>query len=151
MPETGASLAATFRLLRILYFAFLASVPVYFVIGQVLGDRMQPAGDLSLLRNVFWLAGAFLALMALAFRYRLIPALPPAPIESGPAGEVPAPTLGRLRSAYIASFALAESVAVLGLVLRLLGGAVNEILPFFAVAVVLFVLLFPRLPDTYVG
>lgn len=151
MPQSTNSLAATFRILRILYFTFFVSVPVYFVIGQVLGSRTAPAAGLSLIRNMFLLGGATTAVMALAFRYRMMPAWPPAPIESGPAGEDPSPVLGRVRAAYVTGFALAESVALLGLVLCLLGGALNETLPFFAVAVVLFVLLFPRLPDTYVG
>lgn len=137
------SLTTTYRLLRIIYFTFFASVPVYFVIGQVVGSNVAPRAGLTLIRNVFWLVGVVNAVIALAFRYRIMSALPP--------DEDPAPALSRLRGAYFASFALAESVAVLGLVLRLLGGALNETLPLFAVAVVLFVILFPRLPDTYVG
>ena len=144
MPQSTNSLAATFRILRILYFTFFVSVPVYFVIGQVLGSRTAPAAGLSLIRNMFLLGGATTAVMALAFRYRMMPAWPPP-------GEDPSPVLGRVRAAYVTGFALAESVALLGLVLCLLGGALNDVLPFFAVAVVLFVLLFPRLPDTYVG
>lgn len=142
MPQPTNSVAMTLRLLRIIYFAFFASIPVYFVIGQVLGSKV-PRAELTLLRNVLWLVGAANAVLAVAFRYRLMPALPP--------DEDPVPALPRVRGAYLASFALAESVAVLGLVLRMLGGTLHETLPFFAVAVVLFAILFPRLPDTYIG
>lgn len=140
-------LTMTVRIVRLVYVVFFASVLMYFGIGQYLGAGAKPVADLTRIRNIFWLAGAGSAIVAVAFRFRLMPALP----EMPPSEQELAPLLQRFRTCYLASFALAESVAIFGLVLRLLGGSFHETLPFFAVAVLLFGLFFPRLPDSYLG
>jgi F0F1-type ATP synthase membrane subunit c/vacuolar-type H+-ATPase subunit K len=56
--------------------------------------------------------------------------------------------LARLRAFYIVCFALSEAVAIYGLVLRILGAGLDDSILFFAVAIGLFLLCYPKTPQT---
>ena len=56
--------------------------------------------------------------------------------------------LGRLRMATVVSCALAETIAVLGLVLGLLGGSQRDVYILFGISLVLLFVYFPR-PDKW--
>jgi F0F1-type ATP synthase membrane subunit c/vacuolar-type H+-ATPase subunit K len=54
--------------------------------------------------------------------------------------------LVRWRTGIIASFVLAETIMLFGFALRFFGGTLLQVTPFYAVAIALMLLWWPRLP-----
>lgn len=138
-PSAG-ELQAFDRFLKILYFTLLASMGLYWVVLEMLTGQREP-GDLGPTKlGVQGFAGV-VALTVLYLRFVRL-----APLLADTTGELGA-RLGRLRFYYILCYTLSESVALYGFVLRFLGASREEAIPFFGVAVALFLLCYPRLPE----
>ena len=131
---------AVFRLLRLIYVALFASVGAYWLVGEVIAGQAEVLAPSIMVRVVEAAAGLAI-LSVLVFRFQLIAALTATALRSNPAA-----VLARLRVLYIVCFALAEAVALYGLVLRLLGVPSGEATLFFLASAVLFLLCYPRLP-----
>jgi hypothetical protein len=127
--------------LRIIHGAFLASIPLYAVIGEVAGPE-QP-GDFAVVRMVFFVASATGVLVGVQFRLRLLRAAQET-LHREPKNPV---ALQQWMSGQIVSFAVAEAVAVCGLALRFLGGTLFESVPFYVVPFGLLLAWLPRRPD----
>lgn len=128
------------RVLRVLYAALFASILLYgFVQELVMADR-EPK-DLGVLKLALLVAAGSTAAVVFFLRFSRIPALLSAPtLELGP-------RLAQLRIYYIVCFVLAETIALFGFVLRILGGSRVDSLPFYFIAVVFFLLSYPRAPE----
>jgi len=136
-----ADAAAVGRLLKIIYFVLFATVGIYWVILEMLAPSLEPR-DPGPLKTILQGLGAAVGAAVLYLRFSRIPS------AIDPTAPDPAPGLGRLRMYYILSFALTEAVALYGFVLRLLGGAREDAALFFLAAAGLFLLCYPRLPET---
>ena len=126
------------RVLLIVWFAFLWTVAVYWIVMQFL--KPQP-GDVELLRNILLALGAAMGAAVLYIRVARIGAL------LSKATPASAAEVAKLRSLYIVCFVLSEAVALYGFVLHLIGASRAEIVPFFLAAVVLLLVCYPRLPQ----
>ena len=132
---------ASLRLLRIIQMVLLTSVVLYAVVGELAGP--QEARDVKQMRLILIaLAGALLLAMG-AIRQRMIS---PAQqiLRSQPEDAL---ALARWRAGNIVTFALAEAVALYGLVLRMLGAKLLQALPFYAAGAVLMLVFTPRRPE----
>jgi len=138
--QASADSQALFRLLRVTYAAMFASVGAYWLVGEMLVGQIETSAPASVVR-VLQAAAAVTVLLVLVLRFQRIAALsatapPPAT----------AALLARLRVLYLVCFALAEAVALYGLVLRFLGASRADVTLFFLAAAVLFLLCYPRPP-----
>ncbi len=135
---------ATFkRFVKTLWFALFASVCLYWpMLGFLQISREEPPAPTVLQALTLTAIGSAGAVLFL--RFNRIPAIwSRLPLES--------PALAQLRTLYILCYVLAESVALYGMVLYFLGGPRDQALWFFAGSVVLFLLCYPRAPETPLG
>lgn len=132
MRPDGVPIDRATRIERAVWAALLLSQFGYGALAYTGPGRIAPAGDLPLLPWVFAALALCAAGAAHAFWRRATP--------SSPSPVVPAPPSASGAGARIAlplrivTWALDESIALLGLVLALLGHAPAVWLPFFAVA-----------------
>lgn len=143
MPETPTpapvELAAFNRVVKVLYFTLLATVGVYWTVLELLAANIEPR-DLGLVKTALLVAAAGTVGGVLSLRFgRLRPLL-------AEAGSELTARLAQARTYYILCFALSESVALYGFVLRFLGASRAEAAPFFVAAVGLFLLCYPQTP-----
>ncbi|MBI4467150.1 MAG: hypothetical protein HY656_06980 [Acidobacteria bacterium] len=136
-PLSPDEFAAFNRVVKVLYFALFATVGIYWFVLELIARQREPA-ELGLLKTVLQALAAVTLFAVLYLRFARIGSL-----VADPAAE-PTVQLARLRMLYILCFTLAESVALYGFVLRILGGAREEAIPFFLGSGLLFVLCYPR-------
>lgn len=137
----ATDVAATRRLLKILYFVLFGTVGLYWVVLEALAPNIEPR-DPGLVKPILQGLGVAMSAAVLYLRFgRIAPLLDPAALGS------PA-RLAQLRLPYFLCFVLAESVALYGLVLRLLGGSREDTALFFLATAALFLLCYPRLPES---
>jgi hypothetical protein len=140
-PRSSSELNTYKRVIVILYFALLVTVPMYGIVAEVIAANREPA-DPGIIKLVLMAVGAGTAIVVLFIRFSLIP-----PMLHTPTMEL-TQRLARLRAFYIICFALAEAVALYGLVLRILGAGLSDSILFFAVSIGLFLLCYPKAPQT---
>jgi len=140
-PRDSSELDAYKRVIVILYAALFATVPMYGIVAEVIAANREPA-DPGVIMLVLLALGATTTAVVLFIRFSLIP-----PLLHTPTLEL-TQRLARLRALYIVCFALAEVVALYGLVLRVLGAGLDNAILFFAVSIGLFLLCYPKTPDT---
>lgn len=126
---------------RIVAIVFLATIPLYAVIGELLGALASR--DIAVVRLAFFVASATGALLAFQLRARWIPAA----LEELRRAPDDAQSAQRWYAAHFASLAMAEGIGLFGLALRILGGTLFEGLPFYIVGFGLMLAWFPRKPD----
>jgi hypothetical protein len=127
------------RNLRLVHTVFLLTVVLYIVvIGFVPATTRQPQ---AMLLYVFAAIGFSDVLFAFLLRSQLV--TPPA--EALRVNPDDAAALQKWRSGNLISFVLAETLALLGLVLKFLGFGWNIAGVFFAVSIALLMLFTPKL------
>jgi F0F1-type ATP synthase membrane subunit c/vacuolar-type H+-ATPase subunit K len=140
LPHGQPELRPFKMFVRILYFTLFATVGLYwFVLGFL--KRESEMGELEILKPVFWAVGAVTALTVLFLRFSRIPTL-----LAGTSVEL-GQRLAQLRASYILCFVLAETVALYGFLLGLLGASSQDTLVFFLASAALFVLCYPHVPE----
>jgi len=131
------------RFVKTLWFALFVSVCLYWpMLGflQISRDEPPPPAVLQALT----LAAAGSAAAVLFLRFNRISAIwSRLPIQPA--------ALTQLRTLYILCYVLAESVALCGLVLYMLGAPREQAAYFFIGSVALFLLCYPRAPETPMG
>ena len=135
---------ATFkRFVKMLWFALFASVCLYWPMLRFLQiDREEGPAPTVLHALTFIALGTAGAVLFL--RFNRIPAVwSRQPLDPA--------ALNQLRTFYILCFVLAEAVALFGMVFFFLGGSRDQALWFFSGSVVLFLLCYPRTPDSPVA
>lgn len=146
-PSSGFAqneVEAFIRVAKILYFTLFATVGMYWMVLEIVARRIEPR-ELGVLKPaLLGLAGAT-AVVVFYLRFSRIP-----PLLENPAGE-PGRQIRQLRGYTIVCYVLSEAVALYGFVLRMLGGSRGDAIPFFAAAVGLFLLCYPRAPEMLRG
>jgi hypothetical protein len=134
------SIEGSLRNVRMVYGALLFSIVLYIVAAEMVGDRVPH--DI----HVTWLA--FLAcccpLIVVAIMVRAKMVKPAAEILQAQPNDSAA--LGRWRTGITTSLVLTEAIALCGLAARFLGGTLLQATPFYAVAIALMLLWWPRRP-----
>lgn len=134
---------ASLRLLRILQAAMLVSIVLYAVVGEVAGPQHPKAVSPALILILAIVASctvlaAFLLRRLMVFRSLGVLAHQPSD----------AVALSRWRAGYIVTFALCESIALYGLVLRILGQTLSHSAPFYLAGFLLMLYFGPRRPPS---
>ena len=131
------------KTVQVIRIALLVSVAVYVFIGERIGQSTPGAPD----RN-FYFAITLVALttVGMAFAvWRLFVLRSEAMLAAQPED---AAALKRWRAGFTFTYALCETVALFGLVLRILGFTLSEVAPFYIVSFVLMILFSPRRPPS---
>ena len=142
---TKAELDQQFRVVQVLYFAMLASLAGYLVIGLVLGSAKAPnsaASSSAQWVRIFYFLSTGLIVAAYLVKKRMVrplsPELAPADIKQ---------CLASFRSGHLVTYVLCEGIGLLGLLGLFLGGSRSQFMNLIAVAFALMILLRPRRID----
>lgn len=119
---------------RIIWVALTVSLHIYMVIAFLVHKDATPVALEGSLGIVLSLAAASMGGMSLFFRNRSFPQGTPVTVDQ------------KWFTAHVISWALNESVAILGFVLAFLTHEPMRILPFFAGALALNLIMFPKDP-----
>lgn len=146
MPDEPASLSSTFgeaplRTLRILWWAFLASMGVYLAVAMTAAPPADVARDHH--TPLMWI-------LVLVAAVNLLTVTPVTRLMVGrarAAGGGPEAVLAAHRVAFVIALARVEAVAVLGLVLVLVSGRRDWFALFVGAATLGMLVLFPRRDD----
>jgi len=139
--ESTNAVDQSLRLLRIIGVATLLSIASFAMVGEVVGP--SSAADLGLVHQAMLVVAVATGAAAVFVRRML----------AGKAEEIlrlhpdDAVALGRWRAGQLVAFALAESVALYGLVLRFLGGSLRDASPFYGGAALLLLAFWPKRPQ----
>lgn len=140
MPQRVPTLDVSVRVIRIVHGVLPFLILLYAFTAEKLG--MHQPHEI----RVIWIA--FLALcpveIGIAFYFRLKWVQPAAGVLQTKPGDVSA--LSRCRAGNIVTYVIAEAIILYGFALRFLGGTVLQALPFYAAAVALMILWWPRRP-----
>jgi hypothetical protein len=124
--------AALQRFLKIVYVAMAGSVAMYLVILEVIASDLEPQ-PVGALRTALIILAAILATVVLFLRFSLLAGLLSPLGTAAPEGRT-----AKLRTYYLICFTLAETVGLLGFVLRFVGGSRADAFPFFVGSFILF-------------
>jgi hypothetical protein len=127
------------KVLQIVRIALLVSIVCYAFIGERMAQSAAPD------RNVYF-AITLIAITTVGIIFavrRLFVLQPEETLVSEPEN---AAALNRWRAGYLVIYALSESVALFGLVLRILGFNLSEVMPFYLAGFALMLLFGPRRP-----
>lgn len=133
---------ASLRLLRLLQAAMLLSIVLYALVGEMAGPRHSRPIHPAL---VLALAMAACCTVLIAFFLRRVMIFRSAGRLMEQPGDAAA--LSRWRAGYIVTFALCESIALYGLILRMLGQTLGQSAPFYLAGFLLMLYFGPRRPS----
>ena len=145
---TKAELDQQFRAVQVLYFAMLASLAGYLVIGLVLVSAKAPNIPASSARWVrtFYFLSACLIVAAYLVKKRVV-----RPLSPGMVAADIKQCLASFRSGHLVTYVLCEGIGLFGLFGLLgmfLGGSRSQFMNLIVVAFALMILLRPKRIDT---
>jgi hypothetical protein len=134
------SIEGSLRFVRVIYGALLFSIVLYIVVAEQVGGHALRDAHAVLLG----LAAVSLPTTVVAVMVRIKLVQPAAEIlQTQPSDSA---ALNRWRTGTIASFVFAESIALCGFAVRFFGGTLLQASPFYAAAIALMLLWWPRRP-----
>ena len=142
---TKAEFDQQFRAVQVLYFAMLASLAGYLVIGLVLGSTRAPNITAASARwmRIFYFLSTGLTVAAFLVKKRMVrplcPGMAPADIKQ---------CLASFRSGHLVTYVLCEGIGLLGLLALFLGGSRTQFINLVVVAFALMILLRPKRIDS---
>ena len=141
---TKAEVDQQFRAVQVLYFAMLASLASYLVIGLALGSGRMTNTMASAAQwvRIFYFLSTGLIVAAYFVRKRMV-----RPLSPGMAlGDIKQ-CLASFRSGHLVTYVLCEGIGLLGLLGLFLGGSRSQFINLIVVAFALMILLRPKRID----
>jgi hypothetical protein len=132
------------KTLQIIRAALIVSIVMYAFVGEVAGQRVRSQPSPVLFYALSFIAVALVMVMFMMRRLLILPselALAQQPSDEG--------ALNRWRTGYVVTYALSESVGLLGLVLRILGFTLSQVVPLYVGGFVLLAFFGPRRPSRF--
>jgi hypothetical protein len=128
------------RVVRVIQVAMLVSIGIYVLIGEMVGRGIAP-------QAMFFYAVSCVSIsivgVILVVRRTQVLQWEPVLAEKPDDGAA----LGRWKAGQIVTYALCESLALLGFGLRLLGFRLTDVWPFYLGGVAMLLYFFPRAPQ----
>ena len=142
---TKAEFDQQFRAVQVLYFAMLASLAGYLVIGLVLGSerKLNITASSAQWVRIFYFLSAGLVVAAYLVKKRLVRPLPQGVLSSDIKQWLTA-----FRSGHLVTYVLCEGIGLLGLLALFLGGSRSHLINLIVLAFALMVLLRPKRIDS---
>lgn len=134
-------MSATLRMLRLVQLAMLGSIVLYAIVGELAGPHSRPV-DPSLAYIFSTLSVAVVGVIFVVRRTLVLRSA--ADLAANPDDAL---SLNHWRVGYLATYALCESLALLGLVLRFLGYNLQESVLYYIGGFVLLVFFGPKAPQ----
>ena len=134
------------RTVQLIRMALLGSIVLYVALGEGVGNNMHLAPN----RGMFFALAGMTVVMAVTvviLRRALILQAQPA-LASNPAD---LNALNRWRTGHIVVYAISEAIALFGLVLRLTGFTLSQVVSFYIAGVLLLLFFPPRRPSNEIG
>lgn len=131
---------AALRTVRLIQIAMLVSVVAYVVIGETTTLHVTP--NHTILYALSFLSISIVGAVLVVRRTLVIQS--EAQLLEKPGDAV---ILNRWRTGHIVSFALCEALALFGLLLRLVGFPLSQVWPYYAGALALLIMFWPRAPQ----
>jgi|SRR5271157_5546560 len=133
-------MAGALKTLRAVQWLMLASILLYCIVAEIVSPGVRPVNP-----TISYLFSTLcVAIVGVIFVVRRTLVLRAAEsLATHPDDNL---SLGQWRTGYIATYALCESMALFGLVLRFLGGSFQQSLPFYFGGFVLLFFFRPRQP-----
>jgi hypothetical protein len=128
------------KTLRVVQFAMLASVALYWIVGEVVRPFARPLDPT--LSYLFTTVGVAIVGMIFVVRRTLVLRAADS-LAAHPDDQL---SLGHWRTGYIATYVLCEALALFGLILRFLGGPLAQSVPYYLGGFVLLWFFRPKLP-----
>ena len=138
----STQMESAIKVVRAVQIAFLVSVVLYVAVGERVGsiERLNE----PVLFYVLSLVTIIIVGVILVVRRTLV-LQSAAALASRPRD---AATLNRWRAGHIMTYALAEAVALFGLVLRFIGFTLSQVWSFYIAGFILLLFFGPRLPES---
>ena len=134
-------MGAALRTVRLIQIAMLVSVGICAAVGEVVGPRLTTDA-----KTLYAISFASISLVGAILVVRKTMVLQSeAELRDKPGDPV---TLARWKTGYIVTYVLCESLALFGLLLRIMGFTFTHVWPYYAGSVVMMLLFWPRLPQT---
>jgi hypothetical protein len=127
------------RLVRLVQFGLIASIVLYVAAGEFV--RHKPAADSGVFYALSFVAISIVGATLVVRRTLVLPS--EALLHQKPDDSL---TFARWRSGYLIMYAMCETLATLGLVLRLLGYGFSQVWGFYLGGFALLLLFSPRAP-----
>jgi hypothetical protein len=128
------------RTVRLIQIAMLVSIGIYAVVGEIAGARLTTDA-----KTLYAISFASISLVGAILVVRKTLVLQSEEeLKAKPGDPV---VLARWKTGYIVSYALCEALALFGLLLRFMGFSLAQVWPYYAGALVLLLLFWPRLPQ----
>ena len=137
---------AAVRIVQMIRAALMVSIVLYALVGEMVGRSLNSTPDNSI---YFGITVAAVITVALIVVMRRVLVLPAEGVLARQAGDQVA--LGRWRTGYVVTYALSETVALFGLVLRFLGFTLSHVATFYVVGLILMMFFGPRRPSHEIG
>jgi len=134
---------ASIRLLRILQVVMLFSILLYVLIGEKAGPPQPRALSQSLIGALSMVSAVTVFVIFIVRRVLVYPAFEA--LEAEPTAPAP---LMRWRAGNIATYSLCQTIALYGLVLRMLGLTLEQAGPFYLAGFLLMLFFGPRRPQS---
>jgi hypothetical protein len=132
------------RMVRLIQLAMLASIALYVLVGEVVHARI--GANAALYYGVSFisisLVGAILVVRRTQVQQWAL-RLAERPDDGA--------ALGRWKTGQIATYALCEALALLGLVLRVAGFRLTDVWPYYLGGFALMLVFWPRMPQREIG
>ena len=126
------------KVVRILHGAFLVSIPIYAAVGESFGQT--GAGPGKIVRGVLIAVSLMNVGIAQLFGRKMVTAAEEALTRNASDDAA----LGRWRQGHLITFVLCESVGLIGLAFRMLGGDPLQAAPLYVLAFALLLVWVPR-------
>ena len=142
---TKAEFDQQFRAVQVLYFAMLAALAGYLVIGLVLGSSRTPNTTASSGQwaRIFYFLSLCLIGAAYLVKKRMV-----RPLSAGLTSADIKQRLTSFRSSHLITYVLCEGIGLLGLLALFLGGSRPQFINLTVVAFALMILLRPKRIDS---
>lgn len=137
---------AAVRLVQMIRIALMVSVVLYAIVGEIVAHPVAAAPASTFYFAITFLAIAMIVMIVVVRRWLVVPA---EAVLAQPGQDRAA--LRRWHAGYITIYALSETVALFGFVLRFLGFTLSQVVSFYAVALVLMMFFGPRRPSHEIG
>ena len=140
MPPPKTSFDCSLRDVRLIAALLLFSALLYIYVGEMLGPKSPRDAWTFLL--IFGLLSLSDISVAFSMRSRYLGSTEET-LRSSPEDQV---ALGRWRSGQIISLVMCQTIALFGLILRILGGTSLQTIPFYLVSASMMLVWWPRRP-----
>jgi hypothetical protein len=136
---------SSLKVVQILRFAMLGAILMYALVGETVASRSAAPNPV-----IFYsLTMVAIMMVGTIFVLRRVMVSPAEALLAGQPGDTA--VMGRVRSGYIVTYVLGETIALFGFVLRMLGFNLALVAPFYVAGILLILYFAPRRPDSATG